>query len=965
MNEGIRLKSVRISGFRRLNQPIEIEFAEGPGITILVGPNGSGKSTVLDGIEWALTGGAGRLPKLTGSQARRAPDIFKSLGSTEEPDVSLRFVGVDDGADHIIASRNGLEGVPELLRRTAAPWRDIRSIEAALKWTHFSSQRSTSRLGYEDGDAILKAFAAPAGLEKLKGLDRRLWGAETRSAMKELQREAASRLHKHEVAMQHAVRLATAPLDDGDSLLARRLAELKLSLKHDLALSVEHDGTDLEAIEGLLLADRTKLENQLAEVRQLSSELRDAQLRVRRLNVEEDAARQSLDTSIQFAARRKEASELARFEMENRQAGLGRLAESRKALQEALIVSALKDELDERIVRAREGLQDSEVQVRSLSDALVRFAQLEAVTIRVRAGTALRELGRTGTDVSDFGDPEAVCAEARKLISELSPQRERLVQQRNQAQTTLSEETERFQSLAALASVLATNLHKEDTQCPVCHADYAAGELIERARRVLVTQGPAARQIAQSLNELTQEVGRVSGQLQLATSRLEDAEALLTSRRRLEAERERHRQLFGETWSAEAQDVAEARMFELLEELSLDDDVDVASVRLGLEERRRRLDPVIQDLSTELASSEERRHQLLSLTVRDAGQGELRAEIRAIDAQYERASSGSGEAQNEYRHALELAEHADRSASRAQEMYADLASSLYDERLRAAEIQDRLAALASGMEDGEFIQAMQDRSVNIGSALERLGSLRSELATTTQAPRNSDELALLRATYLPTNPRATPEELRRQILAELSRSQAELEALTELGEQLSQRARLRRELDNRLHGSALRPWNSLFRSVYASLAGSLGETLEWTADRVDMRQSEIESHATPRVSGQPIHGWLAGHFFSEGQLAALQISAMITASVLLPWSRWRALLLDDPLQHADVIKVGAFADLIRSLCQDEKHQIILTTHDQIQAEFIAAKFQAAGLGAKVQKFDRPAAQFLGSFDTAP
>ena len=130
--------------------------------------------------------------------------------------------------------------------------------------------------------------------------------------------------------------------------------------------------------------------------------------------------------------------------------------------------------------------------------------------------------------------------------------------------------------------------------------------------------------------------------------------------------------------------------------------------------------------------------------------------------------------------------------------------------------------------------------------------------------------------------------------------------------------------------------------MYASLAGSLGETLEWTADRVDMRLRDIESHVRPHVADEPIPGWLAGHWFSEGQLAALQISAMITASVLLPWSRWRALLLDDPLQHADVIKVSAFADLIRALCADKQHQVIMTTHDRVQADFIAAKFLAGG-----------------------
>lgn len=50
MSNGIQLASVEVRGFRRLSQQV-VEFADGPGITILVGPNGSGKSTVLDAIE--------------------------------------------------------------------------------------------------------------------------------------------------------------------------------------------------------------------------------------------------------------------------------------------------------------------------------------------------------------------------------------------------------------------------------------------------------------------------------------------------------------------------------------------------------------------------------------------------------------------------------------------------------------------------------------------------------------------------------------------------------------------------------------------------------------------------------------------------------------------------------------------------------------------------------------------------
>jgi len=188
----------------------------------------------------------------------------------------------------------------------------------------------------------------------------------------------------------------------------------------------------------------------------------------------------------------------------------------------------------------------------------------------------------------------------------------------------------------------------------------------------------------------------------------------------------------------------------------------------------------------------------------------------------------------------------------------------------------------------------------------------------------------------------------------LAADEAQVERIKALGQRLKERARHRRQVELKLQGDTLYPWNNLFRAVYTSLAGALGETLEWTTSNraSDMRFSNFDARPTPHVSGRPIHGWAAAHFFSEGQLAALQISSMITASILLPWSRWPALLLDDPLQHADVIKVGAFADLMRSLAQDRGHQIFLTTHDAVQADFIAAKFRSTGLPASIVRFDR-------------
>lgn len=60
-------------------------------------------------------------------------------------------------------------------------------------------------------------------------------------------------------------------------------------------------------------------------------------------------------------------------------------------------------------------------------------------------------------------------------------------------------------------------------------------------------------------------------------------------------------------------------------------------------------------------------------------------------------------------------------------------------------------------------------------------------------------------------------------------------------------------------------------------------------------------------------------------------------------SNWRALLLDDPLQHNDIIHAAAFVDMMRNLVELQCYQLIMSSHDRAEGEFLACKFEAAGL----------------------
>jgi energy-coupling factor transporter ATP-binding protein EcfA2 len=954
MSDRVALTHVNIQGFRTLSEPLSIDFGEGPGVTILVGPNGSGKSTVLDGIEWALTREASRLPRLRGIRSRSAPNVFKTLGSNAEPQVELRFVDIGSGARHTIRAEDEIERVGAYLRRSEMPWRDFKAAEAALRWTHFSSQRSTARLGYENDEAILKAFAGPTGLERHKGLDRRLWGPDTRAALRELTAEVDERVRKHDVALAYVDRLLAAQAAPGAGAIGagHRVALLLGTIVTELGPHFADLSSDLEELEEALVEERSTLESQLTRLRALNSERRDASIRARRLAADSDAARQSRDTAIAVNARRLEAMALAESEVED----------ARSAVESARVaIDGLKENVAK---RERLGLSEAEANrlAGALSEASLRaqvaserldlLNRLDAQSVRVRAGLALIELQRSQAITADFGDPEAIRDAADIAIGELSERLGNLNAKRRDAETTIATERDRLQTIAALSTALSEHLSEHDTACPVCASDYALGELVARARAASIRVGPASERIALEINELTQELGRVTGQLQFARARREEADGVATARRRYRAEAERQAALFGEPWSGNLQEEIESEVADLKLQLGLAEDNDAIGLKLSFEERQQYFNQTMTETEAQLREVVALRDQLKDELAGAPEDSFFRNRIAVLQVQSTLANNRLIEAQDELRFATEMADAAQAQLQRASESLEPVEESYAEEAHRLALLDKQRFVLIDGGSEEAFLRSSSERIVRLGLCLDQLRAIRSEEEMRRHANASDPDLLLLRAGYLSADSQASDAELRIRIAEALAQAQVELVNIETLGRRLNSRAKLRRQIDVRLQGSALEPWNNMFRAVYASLAGALGETLEWTA-RTDMRFSELNAHPTPHVFGRPIHGWMAGHFFSEGQLAALQIAAMITASVLLPWSRWNALLLDDPLQHADVIKVGAFADLMRGLCQDLGHQIILTTHDGVQAEFIAAKFRASNLLANIVRFERP------------
>ena len=99
----------------------------------------------------------------------------------------------------------------------------------------------------------------------------------------------------------------------------------------------------------------------------------------------------------------------------------------------------------------------------------------------------------------------------------------------------------------------------------------------------------------------------------------------------------------------------------------------------------------------------------------------------------------------------------------------------------------------------------------------------------------------------------------------------------------------------------------------------------------------------------PVNGTntLVSQVASEAQLTDIQLTFLLAMAEKYQWSPWKALLLDDPTQHHDLVHASAVFDLLRDYISEYNFQILMATHDTVQARFLLRKLQNDGIPVKL------------------
>ncbi|MDQ0420294.1 hypothetical protein J2045_001313 [Peteryoungia aggregata LMG 23059] len=989
------LREVHLHDFRTFGD-FTLPLAPGPGLTLLVGTNGLGKSSFFDGIEWGLTGRIRRFENYVG-RLKESDYITRRDAPAGMHRVSLTFTDGEPLTRGLFEEPD--QSVLKALLKDSK-WTEIGDIGAYLGFTHFLGQASQQRFTSRDKNDQWQALKGPSGIDRLEAIRTALRGRLTMNAFKR-------RAENEENAVAVAARALeewqanTAKLTELGSRGAALGAQSEAALQQRLAVIESSLFSDRDLTGGLadrLLRVRSAIEgeeNRLAHDRAASKGLR---------AIVEQFASSSAIIETQGARKTAADQAVATATAQLTEAMLSANQADKAAAQQAELVARAESEYDER-VRERAAIAEFST-LRAEQESILALAETlkadrdlcqqntaDAQVDLERAHQAQTTLGRLDGEqatiqiwslrAADLQAQEVSAREQRNAAnaagvaaerarSELHALERAAIETENaeaMARDRLVAHQRDASELAELLSGLTAHIGHDDIDCPVCATRFEPGDLQKRARNALAAQDV-------QLAEQVRTVGALADATETARQALIKARAVISAAaeaeifaRNAEEAAAMDRAAIAEAFNVPAEtdlralvgdrlaQAGRARAAHVRDAGGSSIDVSTAQSRLNA------LTASLASLDERLAITVQRR------TVNETTLKSLGERLAALAQPW--SSEAANEAVEAQGKVLETARASldDLSVKRAAAANAESAAR---ERLATAEAdRDRSFAVISdanasrssalkawqeaGLSENPSSQAIEARIAALGDraiALAHYSEDMGALSRGYEAWLGQNELHELRSLMerlggsgAADNPVAREQTLQAELAAArtaLHLTNEAREAVMVYGEKLKEEA-------DSFSAKFLLPLNDLIDSFNRALLSTPGETVQFTAEHTVERTSlgmELR-YADPIENAQYRTSLPPQLVLSEGQMAANGFSILCAASTAYRWSRWRALLLDDPLQHNDIIHAAAFVDVMRNLVELEGYQLLMSSHKRDEGEFIARKFDAAGLPCTV------------------
>lgn len=986
--EQATLKSISIQNFRAYRTKKVFEL--GSAVTILYGPNGFGKTSFFDALDFAVTGGVGRLAKAPGGLARVAKHLDSESDSTE---VSLTLeregkthVITRNLADHNNALVNGKatprKEVLSLLTGGTAPGADrVDSLVDLFRATHLFSQENqeltqdvaskcelsselvSRMLAFEDyasglrkAEEVLKLAAQEQGRATADMANARQAIAHERKELERLEGLAASDTSIEALDARFAdleKAMSTAGFDFA-GVASRDTRGLRATLDAAAAEAVARRTVLSRAIEqvGILRTLREQIEAMRAQLIERQTQLRQAEKNEKEaseLVITLSSQLAQLKTQEQSFQSRRDwfawaASIQPEFEQQTSQAQS--LAAELTTL--ALQVSQRRASLEQAQAAQREAaasVRQAEIASKAASEKRVRFQTVKDMAAAwEQAAPTISELLDTETQ------SQAVIEEMRRQFEEVqqAENSQELVIAR--AERELAEARSSDSRLNELISELRG--HVDSPNCQLCGHDHGSKEGLLAAIDRRMHHGDRVVQLSEVAATQRATLQTLVSQRQVLAESLKQTEMRLTDARAQRSKLERQR----------------ADYEALLSSFGLS---------LNNETSRRMQSLSMQFHEDELNAAEAVGSARQLLETWESALAAAQARHQALDEQRQTTESALNVSQKRL---TELLKQANRGA-------VNLATGLQALRDagRAAE-EKRASTSAAAQSANEQVDRQKAVQAAAKAAVDNARASHQETNQVWTRHQVRVESVLSELAAAKFDSAVSPEELRQQVEVSSAREVAALELrdrVAELEVAIDTAATSaafenirKRILDNEVvlqdattRAQKIRPWVEYFAEIKKLLSTQQAFATDHFIAEYGPRTAVIQQRLRPvygfgeiEVSSKDSAIGIRVHrkgeklrptdFFSQSQVQTLVLGLFLTACSSQTWSGFSSIMMDDPVTHFDDLNTYALLDLILGLqsSPEGERQFVISTCDEKLLQLARHKFRHMGAAAKFYRF---------------
>lgn len=966
------IEKIIINNARRLGENIEIEF--GKGATIILAPNGTGKTTIFEAIELALTGKIKRIED--------SPDAIIRNGLSEM-NVRLDFsqgkycqVGYARGG-----ACNQRGDYNELFK-----FENKSSLPYLFRLTHFLEQRGKEWFVEQDDKGAGNLLSQlPIGkdlqqiISKKTSLLRAIGTAETSAeftlseAKKKLSEFEELKVKRDELAIvatltplgEIVVKLQPiSKLIDYEefndehnvALINTYFEKIKVSLKQEnntkkdlvvrlntLKERVQLFVSNLELLshkQTVLSEHSRKIANLSSFVEQTKKGMKDEKESLSNIK-DEIKELNSVKSMFEEVERKENNLAIKKAELEHNEKTIGELKKSYEVTNEYL--------------RKNERLRDQY----KLVDEAIRTEKdhLAQTEIKREYQKKWQDLSKINHEIIEIKIPKIEKKKSEYLLSKLHldnevSEAEKVYSTKRNALESLNKASGAIQDAV---SSIRKHLSENQRNCPVCQADYEPGDLINKIEASLKILNPAIPQaIIDEKNALealelakekqkkeNQKLLDIISELNIENNKLEGnqkkiSESLLP-------------QFPGCKNPEEANNYIEEQVAQITSQIS------------ELEANRSQLEPevTIAEISNaNLIKSEDERFINELITKNKNLQSEITTETAGINSINESLGGKEKEAvsQNIFLKSIEEAEKIDYIQklevilSKNAEELKECQDSFLSENEAISKIKGSQEGICTewsqaGLEAQPDQEQLKTRFEEVSKSIDELekaitiaNKIEQELASWRAAEKFNDLDNKIKKQIGD----ASEEEYLESLKISVSQNNSILLNIKEkktavnlfLTNVTSESEKIHEQLN-----AINEPWKRLLKRIVINPLISTAPLLSNTTSR-----NKPIAKTSAIIHDQNID---ITNIASEAQITDLQLTLMLSMANKYQWTSWKALLLDDPTQHHDLVHASSVFDVLRDYIIDLDYQVMMSTHDSTQAKFFQRKLENEGVKSKI------------------